>query len=118
MFTLPAPEGRSTLGVDVTRARRFLLVLAAAALAVAASRGLTGLVELGLYAGPLVLITGLLLRDRFVGEEWVHGRVLAAVRRPVARARQRWARGRTDVPPALLERVTDRLRGPPAHAAA
>ena len=47
--------------------RRVLLCLAVAATLISALQGLTGILELALYAAP-VLLLGLLLSGRFVGE--------------------------------------------------
>jgi hypothetical protein len=102
----------------VATARRFLLVLAAAALAVVALQGLTGLTELALYAWPLFLVVALLLGGRFVGEERILARWGAAVPRPRRRPARRWARGRERALTSLLDSAATTLRGPPAPAAA
>jgi hypothetical protein len=101
----------------VNVARRFLLVLGLAALAVAALQGLTGVTDLALYSAPLFLIVGLLLGGRFVGEEWIEARVRTE---PAGRqiARQTWGRRREHALTALLERGATTLRGPPAAVAA
>jgi hypothetical protein len=101
----------------VNVARRFLLVLTAAALAVAALQGLTGLTDLALYSAPLFLIVALLLGGRFVGEEWIEARALTA--RPARRSvhRRRWGHSRDRALASLLERSACRRRGPPAAAA-
>jgi hypothetical protein len=102
----------------VATARRFALVLAAAALAAAALRGMAGLTELALYAGPMLAIAALLLHGRFVGERRILAR-WAAVRPPRRRpARPRWAHGRERALTALRSRGAWTLRGPPAPAAA
>ena len=59
--------------------RGLLLCLGCAALALAAVQGLTGIQELVFYAGPFLLLIGLLLSGRFPGEEAI------LARRPVAR---------------------------------
>lgn len=97
-------------------ARRFLLVLTVAALAVAALQGLTGVTDLALYSAPLFLIVALLLGGRFFGEEWIEARVRAAP--AVRRIRQRWGHARERALASLLEHSACRLRGPPAPIAA
>lgn len=95
-------------------ARRFLLVLTAAALAVSALQGLTGLTDLALYSAPVFLIVALLLGGRFVGEEWIEARVRPA--RPARRTGQgrRWGHRRDRALASLLERGACQLRGPPS----
>jgi F0F1-type ATP synthase assembly protein I len=101
----------------VNVARRFLLVLTVAALAVAALQGLTGLTDLALYSAPLFLIVALLLGGRFFGEEWIEARVRATG--AVRRVRQRrWGHARDRALASLLERGACQLRGPPAPVAA
>jgi membrane protein implicated in regulation of membrane protease activity len=102
----------------VRSARRFLLVLGAAAAAVAVLQGLAGLTDLTLYAAPLLLIVSLLLGGRFVGED----RILArwGVARPGrrVRAQRRWSHARDRALASLLDCAACTLRGPPAAAAA
>ena len=98
--------------------RRFLLVLAAAAIAVVALQGLTGLSELALYAWPLFLIVALLLGGRFVGEERILARWAAAVPRARRAAARRWARGRERSLASLRDSAAITLRGPPARVVA
>jgi hypothetical protein len=95
--------------------RVLLLLLGAAALAIAGIQGLTGTYELALYAAPFLLLVGLLLSGRFIGEDAILGRRrVAAVRlRPLAR---RWSAVRERPLASLLERGARRLRGPPSHA--
>jgi hypothetical protein len=107
-----------TLFRVVASARRFLLVLAAAALAVVALQGLTGLTELALYAWPLFLMVALLLGGRFVGEERILARWARALPRPRRRPARRWAYGRERALTSLLDSVATTLRGPPAPVAA
>jgi hypothetical protein len=102
----------------VTSARRFLLVLGAAAAAVAVVQGLTGLTDLTLYAAPLLLIVTLLLGGRFVGEERILARWGAARPRRRASAQRRWTHARDRALTSLLECGTCTLRGPPAGVVA
>jgi hypothetical protein len=96
--------------------RRALLLLAAAAVLLAAVMGATGALELMLYGGPVLLLGGLLVSGRFIGEE----RILARRREPVARLRpvpQTWARLPEHALASLLARSPRLLRGPPALSA-
>jgi hypothetical protein len=98
--------------------RRVLLCLAAATALIAALQGITGIVELTLYAAPVLLLVGLLLSGRFVGERALLARRQAALPRLRAVLRRRWPRTRERALASLLERSAERLRGPPALAAA
>ena len=93
--------------------RGLLALLGCAAIAVAAMQGLTGVSELALYAAPFLLLLGLLLSGRFIGEEAILARrVRAAVRlRPLPR---RWAALPERPLVSLLERSARSERGPPA----
>jgi hypothetical protein len=94
--------------------RTLLLILGCAALALAAVQGLTGIQELVFYAGPFLLLIGLLLSGRFIGEEAILARRVAPPRpRPIAR---RWSPVREHALASLLERSTCQRRGPPAVA--
>lgn len=94
--------------------RALLLILGFAALALAAVQGLTGIQELVFYAGPFLLLIGLLLSGRFIGEQAILARRTLAVRlRPAARS---WTPVLERSPGSLLERSTRQLRGPPALA--
>ena len=94
--------------------RALLLLLGCAALALAAVQGLTGMQELVFYAGPFLLVLGLLLSGRFIGEHAILARRSAAPpRRPAAR---RWTPVLEHALASLLERSTRQLRGPPAAA--
>ena len=98
--------------------RRFLLLLASAAAAAALLEGTTGLTQLALYAAPLLLIAGLLVGGRFVGEERILARWRTPRRHPARGVAVRWDRAREV---ALVSRVVwmaDPQRGPPAHVAA
>jgi hypothetical protein len=98
--------------------RALLLLLGCAALALAAVQGLTGIQELAFYGGPFLLVIGLLLSGRFIGEEAILARRITPPRlRPVPR---RWSPVLEHALASLLERSTRQLRGPPAallHAA-
>ena len=73
--------------------RALLVILGCAALALAAVQGLTGMQELVFYGGPILLLFGLLLSGRFIGEDAIlarrkHAGPAAAARAAlVARAR-------------------------------
>lgn len=93
--------------------RALLLLLGCATLAVAAVQALVG-EPLAFYAGPFLLLVGLLLSGRFIGEAAILARRPARPRlRPAAR---RWTPVLEHALTSLLERSTRRLRGPP-HAA-
>ncbi|WP_156027930.1 hypothetical protein [Candidatus Solirubrobacter pratensis] len=97
--------------------RALLILLGFAALLVAGVQGLTGVTELAFYAGPFLLVLGLLLSGRFIGEQAILAR--CAKRAPARRrrpARRRWPAVRQRALASLLERSTSLLRGPPAHA--
>jgi hypothetical protein len=99
------------------RSHRALLVgLGCAALALTAAQGLTGMQELVFYGGPFLLLIGLLLSGRFIGEEAIlarHAATPAPKPRPPAR---RWSPVRERPLASLLERSTRQLRGPPVQA--
>jgi hypothetical protein len=98
--------------------RALLLLLGCAALALMAVQGLTGMQELVFYGGPFLLLIGLLLSGRFIGEDAILARRPVLVRlRPPSR---HWTRVLERPLVSLLERSTRQLRGPPAaplHAA-
>jgi hypothetical protein len=95
--------------------RALLVLLGCAALALMALQGLTGMQELVFYAGPFLLLIGLLLSGRFIGEDAILARhaVAAALPRPLSR---RWSPVRERPLASLLERSTRQLRGPPVQA--
>ena len=69
--------------------------------------------ELALYASPFLLLAGLLLSGRFVGEETILRRRVAAPAARVRRERARWPR-RDALAPALAPVHDPRVeRGPP-----
>ena len=92
--------------------RALLFLLGCAALALAAVQGLTGMEELVFYAGPFLLLIGLLLSGRFIGEDAILARrpVLVRLRAPT----RRWTPVLERSLASLLERSTRQLRGPPA----
>lgn len=97
--------------------RALLLLLGFAAVVIAAVQGLTGVTELAFYAGPFLLVLGLLLSGRFIGEDAILARRVAAT--PLPRpARRRWTARRERPVTSLLERSTRLLRGPPAQPCA
>jgi hypothetical protein len=92
--------------------RALLLFLGCAALALTAVQGLTGMQELVFYGGPFLLLIGLLLSGRFIGEDAILARRSVPVRlRAPAR---RWTPMLERPLASLLERSTRQLRGPPA----
>jgi hypothetical protein len=96
------------------RLRRFNASMAAVAIAGGVAQVLTGSAELALTFAPLLLIAGLLISGRYLGEE----RILARRPRPLAAPRRRLAaRWRPVVerpPTSLLARSPRSERGPPA----
>jgi hypothetical protein len=98
--------------------RALLLLLGFAALLVAGVQGLTGVTELAFYAGPFLLVLGLLLSGRFIGEDAILARRAKRTRPRLRPAPTRWPATRERPPASLLERSTRLLRGPPARAVA
>ena len=94
--------------------RRFFAVLAGLAVLLSALQGVTGIAELALYGAPLLLLAGLLLCGRFVGEERIVARLRTAVVGRVRRARTRWARMPARTLSSLLAHDPRVERGPPA----
>jgi uncharacterized protein YbjT (DUF2867 family) len=95
--------------------RALLVLLGCAALALMALLGLTGMQEVVFYGGPFLLLIGLLLSGRFIGEE----AILARQARPAPKLRplpKRWSPVRERPLASLLERSTRKLRGPPGQA--
>jgi hypothetical protein len=95
--------------------RALLVILGCAALALAAVQGLTGMQELVFYGGPILLLFGLLLSGRFIGEDAILARRLKQPLRlrPLARS---WSPVLERPLGSLLERSTRQLRGPPVLA--
>jgi hypothetical protein len=95
--------------------RALLVLLGCAALALAAVQGLTGMQELVFYAGPFLLLIGLLLSGRFIGEDAILARRMSTpVRlRPLLK---RWSLVLERPLASLLQRSTRQLRGPPVSA--
>jgi hypothetical protein len=97
--------------------RRLLQALTVLAVLVLVIQGLTGASDLALFAMPFLILVGLLVSGRFIGEErildrWGRARFVRAARRP----RLRW-QGVEERPLAsLLERSVPIERGPPALA--
>jgi hypothetical protein len=95
--------------------RALLVILGCAALALAAVQGLTGMQELVFYGGPILLLFGLLLSGRFIGED----AILARRRKTPVRLRplaRHWSPVLERPLVSLLERSTRQLRGPPVAA--
>jgi hypothetical protein len=74
--------------------------------------------ELALYASPFLLLAGLLLTGRFVGEQTILRRRVAAVVPRPRHERARWPRVTFRVPLAALVHDPRVERGPPAPAPA
>src|SRR5438270_11232734 len=92
--------------------RTLLAMLGLAALLVAAVQALTG-DPLVLYAAPFLLLVGMLLSGRFIGEEAILAR-RAAQEAPAPRPlKRRWSPVHEHALASLLERSTRQLRGPP-----
>jgi hypothetical protein len=89
-------------------------MLGLAALLIAALQGVTGLSELAFYAGPFLLVLGLLLSGRFIGEEAILARRARLSKPRLRPARRRWTATRERPLASLLERSPRLLRGPPA----
>ena len=100
----------------VLRSQRTLLaLLTVLAVALAAAQALTGMAELALYFAPLLVMGGLLLSGRFLGETHAVARLVRT--RATARLRPRRSLprpGLLDVPVGQLFRSVRLLRGPPA----
>lgn len=77
-----------------------------------AAGGLSGALDVALYAAPFLVIATLLLSGRFIGEE----RILAAYRAlpPARRVAAAWPRLPARPLSSALERAPWSLRGPPA----
>src|SRR5215217_7784996 len=95
--------------------RALLVLLGCAASALMALQGLTGMQELVFYAGPFLLLIGLLLSGRFIGEEAILARHATPAPKPRPLAK-RCSPVRERTPASLLERSTRQLRGPPVQA--
>jgi hypothetical protein len=98
--------------------RALLLLLGTVALAIAAVQGVAGVTELAFYAGPFLLVLGLLLSGRFVGEQAILARRARAAAPRLRPARRRWLPSRERPLASLLERSALALRGPPAQPCA
>ena len=108
-------NGRYSVAVVRSPRRLALLIGAAFALALvvgAAAAGVSGALDVALYAAPFLVIAALLLSGRFIGEE----RILAAYR-SLPRARRAvasWPRLPSRPLNSALDRAPWSLRGPPA----
>jgi hypothetical protein len=102
----------------VRSARLLLFALAAFVLTVAARHGMTELTETVLLWAPLLVVAGLLLSGRFVGEERILARLSALAPKRRLAPRRRWSHLRDRALTSLLARGIRHLRGPPAPAAA
>ena len=91
--------------------------MAAFAVLIALLQGTTGLTDLALYAGPVILLAGLLLCGRFVGEEHIVRRLRLRRVAPALRPRHvkvRWPRVPARALSSLLVHDQRLERGPPA----
>ena len=101
-------------GVVFTPQRRFFGVMTALAVLLALLQGMTGLTDLVIYAGPALLIAGLLLSGRFLGEEHMVRRLRRfAPSRRLRRVRARWPRVPARTLASLLAHDPRVERGPP-----
>jgi hypothetical protein len=96
--------------------RALLVILGCAALALSAVQGLTGMQELVFYGGPFLLLLGLLLSGKFIGEEAILARRLRTAAPKLRPPARRWSPVRERPLASLLERSTRQLRGPPHPA--
>jgi hypothetical protein len=94
--------------------RRTLLLLAVAATVLCGLQAATGVMELVLYAAPLLLIVGFLLSGRYVGEDRILALRRAAPQRLRPEPRGHWSHARDRALSSLLDRSPALLRGPPA----
>jgi len=109
--------GNRRYPVAVVRSPRRLALAIGATFALAlvvgaAAAGVSGALDVALYAAPFLVIAALLLSGRFIGEE----RILA-VYRTLPRARRAvasWPRLPSLALSSALERAPWTLRGPPA----
>jgi hypothetical protein len=98
--------------------RALLVMLGLAALLIAIVQGVSGVSELAFYAGPFLLVLGLLLSGRFIGEDAILARRAPKPARRLRPARRRWAAERERAFASLLERSPRLLRGPPVSGLA
>jgi hypothetical protein len=97
--------------------RRLNACLTAAALALALAQAVAGGAEVLLAAAPLLLLAGLLLCGRYVGEERIVARLARhGAGRPARRRVARWRPAVDHEPISLLARAARLERGPPAPA--
>jgi hypothetical protein len=98
--------------------RRFLAAMAVFAALCCLPAALLGDPSFVLYPTPLLLILGLLLCGRYVGEERIHDLRRAALAAPRRRAPRQLPRPASERPLAsLLDRCTRPERGPPLAVA-
>lgn len=100
------------------RQRRFNACMAIAALVAGVAQVLLGSAELALTFAPLLLIAGLLISGRYLGEERILARRLPQSHpRPHRRAIARWRPAVERPLTSLLARSPRSERGPPAALA-
>jgi hypothetical protein len=88
--------------------------MAAAAVAAGAAQVVLGSPELALTFAPLLVIVGLLVSGRYLGEERILARLAAPVRRRRRSAAARWRAAAERPRTSLLVRSPRSERGPPA----
>ena len=93
--------------------RALLAVLGCVALGLMAMQGLTGVSQLALYGAPFLLMLGLLLSGRFIGEEAILARRVRAAAPRLRPLPRRWAALPARPLASLLERGARLERGPP-----
>jgi hypothetical protein len=91
--------------------------MAATAIAVGAAQVVLGSPELALTFAPLLLLVGLLISGRYLGEERILARRLAPALRPRRRTAARWRTVAERPLASLLARSPRTQRGPPAALA-
>jgi hypothetical protein len=91
--------------------------MAAAAVAAGAAQVALGSPELALTFAPLLLIVGLLVSGRYLGEERILARLPAPAPRRRRSAAVRWLRAAERTLASLLARSPRSERGPPAELA-
>src|ERR1700756_3140726 len=98
--------------------RALLLLLGSVAVVIAAVQGIAGMTELAFYAGPFLLVIGLLLSGRFIGEQAILARPPPPAARRPRPQRRRWLPAHERPLASVLERRVPALRGPPAQPCA
>lgn len=97
---------------------RFALPVLAAIALVTVTGGTADAFEVLLPWAPLLVVGGLLLTRRFVGESRILARLARRVRSRRSHAQPRWSRLRERALTSLHALTTQHLRGPPARLTA